>query len=74
MLIYKILRIDEDIDFGCEERPDSSPVMAVVTLRDERGLEKQIRVEDQFLYDNDINEGSQVVICENGAIQKYTDF
>lgn len=24
--LYRILRIEEDIDFGCEERPENSPV------------------------------------------------
>ena len=31
---YTIKRIDEDLDFGCEERVADAPVMAVVTLVD----------------------------------------
>ena len=32
-MIYTVKRIDEDLDFGCEERAKDAPVMAVVTLR-----------------------------------------
>lgn len=31
---YTVISIDEDLDFGCEERSDDDPVMAVVTLQD----------------------------------------
>ena len=30
---YKVMEIQEDVDFGCEERSEGSPVMAVVLLR-----------------------------------------
>ncbi|MFR8999209.1 MAG: hypothetical protein ACLVIY_01060 [Anaerobutyricum soehngenii] len=33
-MMYTVKRIDEDLDFGCEERPDDAPVMAIVTLVD----------------------------------------
>ena len=36
---YTVLRIAEDVDYGCEERDVNQPVMAVVTLRDEEGME-----------------------------------
>ena len=32
---YRVVRIDEDIDFGCEERKEGLPVMAVVLLEEE---------------------------------------
>ena len=31
-MMYTVKQIDEDLDFGCEERPDDAPVMAIVTL------------------------------------------
>ncbi len=31
-MMYTVKRIDEDLNFGCEERPDEVPVMAIVTL------------------------------------------
>ena len=33
---YQVMRIEEDLDFGCEERGADEPVMAVVVLKDER--------------------------------------
>ena len=61
---YKVLCIDEDVDFGCEERSENEPVMAVVTLLDENGKETVIKMEDQLLYDRDINEGDMVTMDE----------
>ena len=61
---YKVLRIDEDVDFGCEERSENDPVMAVITLLDENGKETVIKMEDQLLYDRDINEGDMVTMDE----------
>lgn len=70
-MVYRVSRIDEDVDFGCEERPDDKPVTAIVTLQDESGLEHKMRTADQELYDREINEGDLVVICENGTIQRW---
>ena len=48
-MIYTVLKIEEDLDYGCEDRRDDQPVMAVVTLRSERemkcSLMKMIRYE-----------------------------
>ena len=63
---YQVVRIDEDIDFGCEERSADEPVMAVVVLQDENGNESRIRQEDQMLYDRNIEEGDTVILNENG--------
>lgn len=67
---YTVVRIDEDIDFGCEERSADAPVMAVVTLRDDDGNETRIRQVDQMLYDCDINEGDTVILNENYELHK----
>lgn len=69
-MIFKVQKIEEDIDFGCEERMDDEPVMAVVTLLDEAGAEKRVKMPDQLLYDREINEGDQVIFDENGKLQK----
>ena len=50
---WTVKRIQED-DFGCEERPDD----AKTTLADENGQERLIRVDDEWLYKNGIDEGS----------------
>ena len=36
-MMYTVKRIDEDLNFDCEERPDEVPVMAIVTLVDSSG-------------------------------------
>lgn len=35
-MMYTVKRIDEDLDFGCEERPENVPVMALVTLLEKK--------------------------------------
>ena len=42
-MMYTVKRIDEDLDFGCEERPDDAPVMAIVTLVDSSGKEVTVK-------------------------------
>ena len=64
-MIYTVKRIDEDLDFGCEERAKDAPVMAVVTLIDSSGGELRMKVEDDLLYKNNINEGDKVCYDKN---------
>ena len=54
---WMVKRIQED-DFGCEERPDDTKTQVLVTLADENGQERLIRVDDEWLYKNGIDEGS----------------
>lgn len=70
---YKVLQIQEDLDFGCEERSADSPVMAVVILQGEDGSEKVTRQVDQLLYDRNINEGDMVVFDNRHALVKEYD-
>ena len=58
--MYTVKRIEEDLDFGCEEREEGAPVMAVVTLVDSFGEEVRVKEEDAMLYERDINEGDKV--------------
>ena len=58
--MYTVKRIEEDLDFGCEEREEGAPVMAVVTLVDSFGEEMRVKEEDAILYERDINEGDKV--------------
>ena len=64
-MIYTVKRIDEDLDFGCEERAEGTPVMAVVTLIDSTGEELSVKAEDALLYKNNINEGDKVCYDKN---------
>lgn len=67
---YTVIKIEEDLDFGCEERIEGVPVMAVVTLEDEKGRELKLRQPDQMLYNREINEGDGVFLDENQELQK----
>ena len=67
---YKVVKIEEDVDFGCEERNENSPVMAVVILQDEAGKERMTRQVDQMLYDREINEGDTVFFNDRKELEK----
>lgn len=65
---WTVKRIQED-DYGCEERLEDAKVKVLVTLVDENGQERLIRVEDEWLYANGIDEGdkwpeSQTLVAE----------
>ena len=70
--IYKVTAIQEDLDFGCEERSEDTPVMAVVILQGADGSEKMTRQVDQLLYDRDINEGDMVIFDERNELKKLS--
>lgn len=69
-MFYIVNKIEEDLDFGCEERPEGAPVMAVVTLTDEEKKELVLRHEDALLYERNINENDRVYIDGDGTLQK----
>ena len=70
VMVYKVKEIQEDLYFGCEERSEDSPVMAIVLLTGEDGREKMTRQEDQLLYARNIDVGDNVVFDENGQLKK----
>lgn len=69
---YTVKRIEEDLDFGCEEHKEGSPVMAVVTLIDADGKEIKLYQPDQMLYDRNINEGDVVLLDGKQELQKVS--
>ena len=69
-MIYTVKRIEEDLDFGCEERPKGVPVMAIVTLMNSSGEEIKIKAEDAMLYECNINEGDKVCFDVNNKLEK----
>ena len=69
-MIYIVKRIDEDLDFGCEERLDDAPVMAIVTLVDSLGKEVLVKAEDALLYGHNINEGYKACLDVNNKLEK----
>lgn len=69
-MIYTVKRIDEDLDFGCEERAEDTPVMAVVTLMNSSGEELIVKAEDAMLYERNINEGDKVYFDKESKLEK----
>ena len=55
---WTVKRIQED-DYGCEERLEDAKVKVLVTLVNENGQERLIRIEDEWLYANGIDEGDK---------------
>ena len=72
-MIYIVKRIDEDLDFGCEERAEGVPVMAVVTLMNSSGEELIVKSEDAMLYERNINEGDKVYFDKENNLEKMQE-
>ena len=72
-MIYIVKRIDEDLDFGCEELAEGVPVMAVVTLMNSSGEELIVKSEDAMLYERNINEGDKVYFDEENNLDKIQE-
>ena len=72
-MIYTVKRIDEDLDFGCEERAEGEPVMAVVTLMNSSGEEFRVKAGDAMLYERNINEGDKVYFDEENNSEKIQE-
>ena len=69
-MIYTVKRIDEDLDFGCEERFEDMPVMAIVTLINSSREEVIVKIEDAMLYERNIKEGDKVCFGVNNKLEK----
>ena len=48
-----------EADFGCEERADDEPLMALVTLVSEDGRTMQLEVADSWLTKQGLDEGDE---------------
>ena len=73
-MIYTVKRIDEDLNFGCEERPEGVPIMAIVPLTDSSGEEVIVKAEDAMLYERNINEGDKVCLDTNNKLEKICQY
>ena len=69
---YIILQIQED-DYGCEERPAGAKKTVIVRLKDAKGNERLTRQEDDWLYEQGIDEGDLVVLTENHLYKKMEE-
>ena len=72
-MIYIVKRIEEDLDFGCEERAEGAHVMAVVTLMNSSGEEFIVKAEDAMLYERNINEGDKVYFDQENSLEKVRE-
>ena len=72
-MIYIVKRIDEDLDFGCEERAEGVPVMAVATLMNSSGEELILKSQHPMLYEHNINQGDNVYFDEENNLDKIQE-
>ena len=73
-MIYTVKRIDEDLNFGCEERPEGVPIMAIVTLTNSSGEDVIVKAEDAMLYERNINEGDKDCLDTNHKLEKSCQY
>ena len=69
-MIYTVKDIQEDLDYGCEERMEGTPLMVVVTLEDENGAGLIKKVPDKALCDEGIGIGEKVCFDEDNMLRK----
>lgn len=72
-MIYIVKRIDEDLDYGCEERAEDTPVMAVITLINSSDEEFRVKAADAMLYERNINEGDRVYFDKENNLEKIQE-
>lgn len=74
--MWKIHQILE-ADYGCEERLPGQPLMALVYLVDEYGQTCQFEVEDQWLIENNLDEGDEwtypIEIAVDNSLENTAD-
>ena len=70
--MYTVERIEE-LDFGCEGRPEGMKDMVRVILQRDNGEEESIKVEDDWLYAHEIDEGDRVELDPERSLVKVTE-
>ena len=70
--MYTVERIEER-DFGCEGRPEGMKDMVRVILQGDNGEEESIKVEDDWLYAHEIDEGDRVELDPERSLVKVTE-
>ena len=66
--MYTVERIEE-LDFGCEGRPEGMKDMVRVFLRGENGEEESLKIADAWLYAHGIDEGSKVELTKDKELK-----
>lgn len=70
--MYTVERIEE-LDFGCEGRPEGMKDMVRVILQGDNGEEESIKVENDWLYAHEIDEGDRVELDPERSLVKVTE-
>lgn len=70
--MYTVERIEE-LDFGCEGRPEGMKDMVRVILQGDNGEEESIKVEDDWLCAHEIDEGDRVELDPERSLVKVTE-
>ena len=68
--MYRVIDIEEDLDFGCEERPEGEKKKAIAVLQDEEGKVTRFRMEDELFTLRGILPGDEVWMDEEGKLTK----
>ena len=69
-MIYRLVDILEDIDFGCEEREGDLPLMAVAVLEDPDNNKISFKMADDLFTQRDLKVGDSVYIDEDDTLRK----
>ena len=69
-MIYRLVDILEDIDFGCEEREGDLPLMAVAVLEDPDNNKIRFKMADDLFTQRDLKVGDSVYIDEDDTLRK----
>ena len=67
-MIYKVLDIREDLNFGCEER--RGPLLSEAVLEDRDGEKSYFKMPEALFQERSISEGDSVYIDEFGTLRK----
>ena len=69
-MIYKVLEIREDLDYGCEERNEDKPLLSEAVLEDTDGEKRYLKMSEALFQERGIIEGDRVYIDEYESLQK----
>ena len=69
-MIYRLVDILEDIDFGCEEREGELPLMAVAVLEDPDNNKIRFKMPDALFTKRGRQAGDSVYIDEDDTLRK----
>ena len=69
-MIYKVLDILEDLDYGCEERSEDTLLLSEAVLEDTDGKKQYFKMPETLFQERGISKGDRVYIDEYETLQK----